>query len=303
MQYDPPENCVCGHFCACGQWEAPVLNRPPFAVVDTLDPAQAGAEIAACFARFEDRTDRLASAYSLVSHSIGLPESDSLRVAGLAIARDVDHGIGAGVVAGYHNGQHLLEVMLVALYLARLAGFDPRRIARVATAALIHDFHHDGSKGVSSPFRLELLAAQEAQPYLRAAGVDDDECQRVLALVLATDPSIGVPVARACWARHAAGEPATPLAPALPPQLEKMLLEPDLAHEAVLLAEADVLPSIGLTLAHAERLQSRLAIEWGTTLGRDDKLRFIDHIVGEIRVGSFFVPNILAVRQAYLGMK
>ena len=257
----------------------------------------------ACFARFEDRTDRLESAHALVSRSIGLPETDSLRVAGLAIARDVDHGIGAGVAAGYHNGQHFLEVMLTALYLARLASFDPRRTARVATAALIHDFHHDGSRGASSPFRLERLAVQEAQSYLRAAGVDDAECQRLQALVLATDPSIGVPFARAFWARHAAGEPAVPLAPTLPPPLGRMLLEPDLAYEAVLLAEADVLPSIGLTPEHAERLQSRLAIEWGATLGRDDKLLFIDDIIGEIRVASFFIPNILALRQAYLGLK
>ena len=255
----------------------------------------------ACFAQLGGRTDRLEHAHTLASRSIGLPETDPLLVAGLAIARDIDHGIGAGVAAGYHNGQHFLEVMLCALYLARLACFDPRRTARVVTAALMHDFHHDGSRSASSPFRLELLAAQEAQPYLRAAEVDDDECRRLQALVLATDPSIGVPFARACWAQHAAGERVTPLASALPLPLGRLLLEPDLAHEAVLLAEADVLPSIGLTFEHAEQLQSMLAIEWGTALGRDDKLQFIDHLVGEISVASFFIPNIQALRQAYLG--
>lgn len=283
--------------------QAQTPTRPPFAIVDSLGPAQAGAEMVACFAHLEDRADRLENAHTLVCRSIGLPETDPLQVAGQAIARDVDRGIGAGVAAGYHNGQHFLEVMLTALYLARLARLDPRRTARVATAALIHDFHHDGSKGVTSPFRLELLATQEAQPYLRAAGVDDDECQRLQAMVLATDPSVGAPFARACWAQHAAGEPAAAPTPALPPPLGRMLLEPDLAHEAVLLAEADVLPSIGLTVEHAERLQSKLAIEWGTALGRDDKLKFIDHIIGEIRAASFFIPNILALRQAYLGMK
>jgi len=171
----------------------------------------------------------------------------------------------------------------------------------VVTAALMHDFHHDGSHGTASPFRLERLAVQKAQPYLRAAGVDEAECHRLEALVLATDSSAGVPFARACWANHHAGGAETPLARPLPPPLAQLRAEPDLAQEAVLLAEADVLPSIGLTWNHAEQLQSRLAIEWHTSLGRDDKLKFIDRMVDEISVASFFIPNIQAVRQAYLG--
>lgn len=277
-----------------------MLARPPFAVVGSLGPPQVGAELVACFARLGAQTDRLERAHTLVSRSIGLPATDPLLLAGQAIARDIDRGVGAGVAGGYHNSQHFLEVMLSALYLARLTRLDLRRSARVVSAALMHDFHHDGSRGAASPFRLERQAADKAQPYLYAAGVDDDECRRLHALVLATDPTVGVPFARACWACHAVGEPVTPSASALPPSLGRLLVEPQLAHEAVLLAEADVLPSIGLTLEHAEQLQSRLAIEWGTTLGRDHKLQFIDRIIGEISVASFFLPNIQAFRQAYL---
>jgi len=281
--------------------EAPILTRPPFAVVDSLGPPQVGAELVACFATLGARRDRLEHAHSLASASVGLPESEPLLRAGRAIARDIDRGVGAGVATGYHNSQHFLEVMLSALYLARLLRLAPQRTMRVVTAALMHDFHHDGSHGTSSPFRLERLAVQKAQPYLRAARVDDDECRRLEALVLATDPSAGVPFARACWANHHAGGPETPLAATLPPPLEHLRAEPDLAQEAVLLAEADVLPSIGLTWNHAEQLQSRLASEWHTALGPDDKLRFIDRMVGEISVASFFIPNMRAVRQAYLG--
>jgi hypothetical protein len=92
-----------------------------------------------------------------------------------------------------------------------------------------------------------------------------------------------------------------PLHPELPLPLGRLRLEPDLAQEAVLLAEADVLPSIGLTVEHAERLHARLAAEWHTPLGCDDKLRFIDRMIGEISMASFFIPNIQAVRRAYLG--
>ncbi|KPK04029.1 MAG: hypothetical protein AMJ64_14515 [Betaproteobacteria bacterium SG8_39] len=280
----------------------PTFGRPPFVVLHALHPSQVGAELVACFARLGARDDRLEHAHGLASKSLGLPESTPLVRAGRAIARDIDQGVGAGVAAGYHNSQHFLEVMLTALYLARLARLGAHRAARVVTAALMHDFHHDGSHGTASPFRLERLAAREAQRYLDAAGVDDEECQRLQALVLATDPSAGVPFARACWAQHTSGGAPVPLHPELPLPLGRMRLEPDLAQEAVLLAEADVLPSIGLTVEHAEQLHARLATEWNTTLGRDDKLRFIDRMISEISMASFFVPNIQAVKQAYAGV-
>jgi hypothetical protein len=275
------------------------LTRPPFAVVGSLDPLQVGAEMVACFTQLGARNDCLEHAHTLASRSMGMSDNDPLLKAGRSIARDMDRGIGAGVAAGYHNSQHFLEVMLTALYLARLVSLDPRRTARLVTAALMHDFHHDGSRSVSSPFRLELLAAQEALPYLRAAGVEERECRRLQALVLATEPRTGVPFARACWAHHSVGAPAPPLTSTLPPPLEQFLVDSNLALEATLLAEADVLPSIGLTFEHAEQLQSRLAIEWGTTMGCGDKLQFIDRMVDSISVASFFMPSIRTLRQTY----
>ncbi len=270
-------------------------------MVDGLDPAQTGLEMVACFGALGARPDRLAHAHALVVQSIG-PVAQPLAHAGSAIARDIDRGVGAGVASGYHNPQHFLEVMLCALYLARTHRLAPQRVARLVTAGLIHDFHHDGSRGASAPFRLEWLALQMAQPYLRAAAVSALECRRLDALVLATEPRAGVPFARACWKRHRSGEPApAPATVQLPDALALLSSEPELAFDAVLLAEADVLPSIGLTLDHAEALQARLAAEWRTPLGRDDKLAFIDRMIGEIAVAQFFVPNVQRLRQAYAG--
>ena len=79
-----------------------------------------------------------------------------------------------------------------------------------------------------------------------------------------------------------------------------MCADASLAMEAVLLAEADLLPSIGLSYKHSADLQARLATEWGTSLGCADKLRFIDHVVGSISVATFFLPSIRAVKQEYL---
>ncbi len=279
----------------------PALDRPPFAVVGALDPAQVAAEIVACFHALGQRPDRLARAHALALSSMGRLDGQAaaLSAAGAAIAHDIDRGVGAGVASGYHNPQHFLEVMLCALFLARLHQFDALRVVRLVTAGLVHDFHHDGSRGASSPYRLELLALQQARPYLSAAAVNALECRRLEALVLATEPRAGVPFARACWKRHRGETPEMPASAGLPDPLQRLTLEPELAHDAVLLAEADVLPSIGLTLEHAESLQARLAAEWRTPLGRDDKIQFIDRMIGEISAAQFFIPNVQRLRQAY----
>ncbi len=296
------------------------LDRPPFAVVAALGPEQVADEMVACFARLGARPDRLAHAHALALQSIGTADlgkglgkgggkgrvsgkgtsaMDALARAGRAIACDIDRGVGIGVAAGYHNPQHFLEVMLSTRYLARLAGLDAPRSARVVTAGLIHDFHHDGSRGASAPFRLELLALEKATPYLNEAGVDADTRANLEALVLATEPRTGVPYARACWLHHRGLGGAAARSQGLPLGIELLARDAELAADAVLLAEADVLPSIGLTLAHADKLQARLAAEWGMALGRDDKLQFIDRMVGEITVAKFFIPNVQRLRQSY----
>ena len=275
------------------------LARPPFAIVSTLAPAQVAAEIVACFERIASRRDRVQHAHALAMRSLGYDATEPLHRAGAAIAGDIDRGIGAGVAGGYHNGRHFLEVVLCALYLTRIAGLARERSARVVTAALVHDFHHDGSRSATSPFRLEALAAAKTDPYLLGAGVPDALRAQVQALVLATEPRTGVPYARACLRHQADGAPA-PQPDDPPAPLERLLKEPDLALEAVLLAEADVLPSIGLTVEHGQQVQDSLAAEWGVTLGAEDKIEFVDRVRDDITVARFFLPNIDALRQAYV---
>lgn len=274
------------------------LTRPPFAVVESLDPAEVGAEMVACFDRIAAGPDVLRHGHALAMRSLALGADEPMYRAGAAIARDVDNGIGAGVPGGYHNPRHYLEVMLCALYLSRTQRLSTQRAGRVVTAALVHDFHHDGSRSSDAPFRLEALAAAKAEPYLRDAGVSRELREQLCALVLATQPGAGVPFARACMEHHA-GEPA-PSAAGLPAPLERLLEDRDLALEAVLLAEADVLPSIGLTVAHGRYEQDRLAAEWNQSLGAEDKVGFIDRVCPDITIACFFRPNIEALRQAYL---
>ena len=276
--------------------EAPVLTRPPFAVVGSLGPLQVGAELVACFAQLGGRTDRLEHAHTLASRSIGLPETDPLLVAGLAIARDIDHGIGAGVAAGYHNGQHFLEVMLCALYLARLACFDPRRTARVVTAALMHDFHHDGKGNAQIPFRLERISVNRSASYLSAACMPEIQRRNIAALVLATEVVNGLAIAHACHAYHD-GAALLPEIHAAAPELAQLAAYPIVSRQALIVCEADVLPSIGLDIEHALQLQTNLSMEQGRHLGLKDKYRFVTEGFPGFIIGIYFQPNLERLRQ------
>jgi len=75
----------------------------------------------------------------------------------------------------------------------------------------------------------------------------------------------------------------------------------ELSRLAMLRWEAEVLPSVGLTLAHAMRLQDLLASEWVREwvreLGPVDKMMFIDDVLSAGVIGTFFLPNVSAIRQ------
>ncbi|RYE99723.1 MAG: extracellular solute-binding protein, partial [Oxalobacteraceae bacterium] len=95
--------------------------------------------------------------------------ADPLHRAGMAAARDIDAGIGAGVPEGYHNARHYCEVLLCALAIAQLATLARQEQALLLLAALLHDFHHDGGKRLY-PFHHELYSLEAASPYLESAG-------------------------------------------------------------------------------------------------------------------------------------
>jgi hypothetical protein len=105
-------------------------------------------------------------------------------------------------------------------------------------------------------------------------------------------------MARCCHRWHS-GDPLPPPDPPLP-QLAGLVLLPRLALMATLQTEADVLPSVALTAAHADVTTARLESEWGTTLGPRSKVKFIDRYIGEFQVAQFFLPNLREVRRISL---
>ncbi len=267
------------------------LKRAPFQVNPGVSPAQAAEEIAACFEVVNGLSSKLTRAAHAAMETIGVEPDTAIARAAATLAAEIDAGVGDGRANPYHNAQHYCEVMLSALYMSAHAGMAPVERARMVAAALAHDFHHDGRTSIGMPFRLERLAAQAAMPYFEMAGVPADERARVIALILGTETTIGVPFARKLHAHFSQGEPR-PDAPAGEPDLALLCNDAALTRQAVLLAEADLLPSVGLTAYYGELTQANLSREWNRPLTAVDKVFFLEKIFGDFVVGTFFSPNV-----------
>jgi len=237
------------------------LSRAPFRIAPGADAAGVATEMDECFRTLPSIPARVSACFGAAVACANLHEHSPLLVAGTRIAADIDAGMGAGTGNPYHNTQHFCEVLLGALCLAHFKPLAPNERELLLFAALMHDFHHDGHIVKGVPFRLEKLALEAAAPYLSQAGVSGADRERLAAIVLATFVLTGVPFARACHRHHAHGEPR----PELTPDSGALGLLADdarLALLAVLLTEADVLASVGLTVALGDAGQAKIAAEF-----------------------------------------
>ena len=254
-------------------------------------------DIIACFQLVSGLPEKITRCFHAAARIAGLAENDPLCVAGERIARDMDAGVGSGGDNPYHNAQHFCEVVLSALYLSLLAGLAPRETTQLLVAALVHDFHHDGTTNANVPFRLERLAAEATAPYLEAAGVSPEERARIAAMVFATEVVTGTRFARECYLHLAGGGPRPPLR-GVPGPLAALAGDARLALQAVALGEADVLSSAGLTVEYGDLQQENLARERKQPLGSVHKLRFLNQVFQEFTVGRFFEPNLRDLKTA-----
>ena len=272
-------------------------SKPPFRVNAGQDARGVAEDFIACFRVVARLPKKVGTCFRTAVEVAGLAPTEPLCVAGQRIADDMDRGVGAGGANPYHNAQHFCEVLLSALYLTLLAGIGVREKAEILVTALIHDFHHDGSKNMSATFRLERLSAEAVAPYLEAAGVPPEVRARIAAMVFATEVIVGTRFARDCHLHFTAGAPAPSLS-AIPEPLALLATDAGLALEAVIVGEADVLSSAGLTVQYGELQQEKLAEEWKQPLGADHKLRFLNQVFQDFTVGRFFSPNLRALKNA-----
>jgi len=273
------------------------FSKPPFRVPAEADARTVAEDIIACFELVSGLPERLMQCFGAAAHIAGLAENDPLRVAGERIARDMDAGVGSGGDNPYHNAQHFCEVLLNALYLSLLAGLAPREKTQLLVAALTHDFHHDGKTNANVSFRLERLSAEAVAPYLDAAGVSREERERITAMIFATEVSVATRFARDCHLHLSAGGPRPGLS-GVPAQLAMLAGDASLALQAVVLGEADVLSSAGLTVQYGELQQDKLAEERKQPLGSKHKLHFLNQVFQEFTVGRFFSPNLRDLKMA-----
>lgn len=273
------------------------LSKPPFKVNAGQDSRAVARDFIACFETVARLPAKVGTCVRAAFESAAVPPEEPLRIASCRIADEMDAGVGAGGANAYHNAQHFCEVLLNALYLSLLAEVEVQARAEVLVAALVHDFHHDGSRNMSATFRLESLSAEATAPYLEAAGVSPQVRARIAAMVFATEVTKGTRFARDCHLHFTTGTPL-PSASGLPAPLALIGTDARLALEAVIVGEADVLSSAGLTVQYGELQQERLAEEWKQPLGAEHKLRFLEHVFQDFTIGRFFSPNLRELKTA-----
>lgn len=280
----------------------PDLEQAPFHLQAGSSPATVAEQMVACFRAVAGLDRPSSQVFEAAVACVGMGPSDPLTLAGSRIAADMDAAPVGQPYHAYHNAQHTCEVVLCSLLLARQAGLSGHQQARVLVAALVHDFRHDGTTNAGRPFRLELSALTAARPYLVGAGVTADEMERIVAIVLATEPSLGLPYARRCFRFHHLVGPRPETVPAGIQgieSLDRLAADQDLALEAVLLAEADLLPSVALTDDYSMLCQQRLSREnRNITPGSADKLSFLNQQVQGFLVAGFFEPNLRRLRDS-----
>ncbi|CAN5400976.1 hypothetical protein BH09PSE5_BH09PSE5_02020 [soil metagenome] len=270
------------------------LEQAPFKVVAGQLPESVGADMVAAFAEISALPDRTRAVFGTLMDMLGVKPSHPVHAAGARLATDIDCGGGGGHPHPYHNTRHFCEVMLSSHYIAQLQKLHVEACAEVVLAALMHDYGHDvRPDGV--PFRLERQSVTMAFEAFGDEPFSPGQRQRIAALVLSTAVARGHPVAIACNVGHETHN-GWPAIPSEAPELAVLVSDPLAARQALVLCEADVLPSVGLTFGHALKMQAELSAEWDTQLDARDKLRFIDDWFKRSTMSVYFKPNVEALR-------
>ena len=129
------------------------------------------------------------------------------------------------------------------------------------------------------------------------SGVSPGERARIAAMVYASEVETGTRFARESHL-HFSGTGPRPSSSGVPEPLAALAGDARLALQAVILGEADVLSSAGLTVQYGELQQEKLAEEWKRPLGAEHKIHFLNEIFQEFTVGQFFSPNLRELKNA-----
>jgi hypothetical protein len=290
------------------------LARPPFVVGDG-SPAEVGNQIAAVYLGYGQHLPPATHFWQAVAQAVGVGIDSALMLAGQDLAADIDAGIGIGLLDGYHNIQHYIEVLLntVHLILRNDAGahdgivFTAFEKQRLLFAALSHDFHYhrlsdEERRDGPVPFQLEEYAFVEARNYMIRHGVDETSIREVEIMILTTDVGPASKAGSFLCAAHLhlfEGGPKPEVTPVLE-RVAVVLAQPRLARMAAILRDADVLSSAGLNWEYLQLQNAKLGAETGASRGSRETrnfLRFIVHDRFTTEAARFFQPNLEAIKQ------
>ncbi len=250
-------------------------------------------DLVALFERVSQLPDKVQWVQQQITDDLPASVDAALARACQAVASTIDADLNRFDRHPYHNRQHFCEVALTAYILCLVGRHDSRTIQLVLLGALVHDFVHAGAS--SDCFVLERASVDAVRGLLAQAGVGAQDVRRLTVLVLATDPSSGGEFLSAVCRAHAQARPVLAQPPAGAHELVDLANDAGLAELARVLCEADILPSIGLNMAHAMRLQERLSREWNRPLSAHDKLDFVGTVLARGIVGAYFLPNVQAI--------
>jgi hypothetical protein len=271
-------------------------DRPGPGAIATGSSRRTADDLVALFEYIGHLPDKVQWVHRQIADVLGAPLDLALDRACAAVASTIDADTHRFDRHPYHNRQHFCEVALTAYVLCLLGQHDSRTTQFLLLAALVHDFVHAGTS--SEAFVLERASVDEVRVLLENAGLEPTDMRRLTVLVLATDPSLGAEFVSAVCRAHAEGGPVSTPPPPGARELADLVTDAGLSKLARTLCEADILPSIGLNMAHAMRLQERLALEWARPLSVRDKLDFVEAVLARGLIGAYFQPNVQAMRAA-----
>lgn len=272
----------------------------PLELPDTPDPQEVAEATTAFFYKLaETEGPKLSLLWRIITDfATDYPALMALKDAGEMIAADYDRGLGAGTRNAYHNREHTLETLVCAHILAQLdqrqeTPLEPEDRLLLLFAALIHDWHHDGSEENGVFFRLEKRALEAARPYL--SHVTPGQLLRIDLLVRASDLSGPHVFARqaVAWQRILSRmnpDEQRPTPPPTPSGMEILatLFQPQhaaTAEVAAMLRDADLIPLAGLTPDYAALQTSRLRDEWARPFAQAEYITLLASALARPRTG------------------
>ena len=191
--------------------------------------------------------------------SFGLTMTDKVSISPVITAALLSD-IGANERVEYHNHQHFMRVVTHIIRLMSTHNFletnklSQDDIAKLMIAACIHDLGHEGVsnviEGAYHMAKTELKSFNLAQPFLVQSGLSNGDLDDIKVMLLTTDVTIFPEVVspssylQAAYAAHFDGEK---LAKEFVPMLLALKSRKDLCLLSMLLHEADIMNSAGLS--------------------------------------------------------